>query len=62
MNIEPVVVREDEREWQTLGEGEVLFKTLVSGDITTSENLTLGVAKMPPGGTLDDHHHREAEV
>ena len=62
MNSEPLVVREGERAWQTFGEGDALFKTLVSGDVTRSEDLTLGVLKLPPGGMLEDHHHRQAEV
>lgn len=27
-----------------------------------SGELTLGIAKMPPGGALHEHHHREAEI
>lgn len=68
MSGEPVVVREDERGWETMedwdaaGLGAVLYKTLISGGLTRSEALTLGVAKIPPGGVLREHSHRQAEV
>jgi quercetin dioxygenase-like cupin family protein len=63
---EPVVVGEDERAWEALGDEEasdsVLFKTLISGGLTRSEALTAGVAKIPPGATLSEHRHRQHEV
>ena len=64
MGGKPVAVREKERRWEVFGDGggDVLFKTLISGDVTPSEDLTLGVAKLPPGETLAPHHHRQAEV
>jgi mannose-6-phosphate isomerase-like protein (cupin superfamily) len=66
MDEEPVVVGEDERAWEALGDEEasdsVLFKTLISGGLTRSEALTAGVAKVPPGAALSRHHHRQAEV
>jgi hypothetical protein len=52
MDEEPVVVGEDERDWEALGDEEasdsVLFKTLISEGLTRSEALTTGVAKVPP--------------
>ena len=68
MDREPVVVRESARDWQTWPEEEaanrglVYWRTLVSGDVTRSEALTLGIAKIPPGGTLHEHRHRQAEI
>jgi quercetin dioxygenase-like cupin family protein len=66
MDEEPVVVGEDERAWEVLGDEEasdsVLFKTLISGDLTKSEALTAGVAKIPPGAALSRHRHSQAEV
>jgi quercetin dioxygenase-like cupin family protein len=63
---EPVVVGEDERAWEALGDEEasdsVLFKTLISGGLTKSEALTAGVAKIPTGAALSRHRHRQAEV
>src|SRR4051794_39544736 len=60
---EPVVVGEDERAWETLGDEEasvsVLFKTLISKGLTKSEALTAGVAKMPPGAALSRHRQHE---
>jgi quercetin dioxygenase-like cupin family protein len=62
----PVVVGEQERDWEAMGEGEasegVLFKTLISGGLTKSEALTAGVAKIPPGAALFRHRHRQAEI
>ena len=50
--LEPVVADVDERGWETVrGEGArgpvaVFYKTLISGDLTRSEALTVGVAKL----------------
>ena len=68
MDLESVVVGVDERDWETMQDGEAsgqaaaFYKTLISGDLTNSEALTLGVAKIPPGAALAEHHHRQAEV
>lgn len=65
MNHEPVVSRESEREWETWedeSQASIAWKTLISGGVTRSESLTLGVARIPPGKALDDHSHRQAEV
>lgn len=57
--------REVDREWETWGEedipqkGLVYRKTLISRGVTRSENLTLGVASLPPGGALRGHRHRQ---
>ena len=65
---EPVVVGVDERDWETMqgeeasGPAAVFYKTLISGGLTRSEDLTVGVAKIPPGAALAEHHHRQAEV
>ena len=40
----------------------VYWKTLVSGDVTHSEALTMGIAKIPPARTLHEHRHRQAEI
>ena len=68
MDREPVVVDESARDWQTWPEEEVAqrglvyWRTLVSGDVTHSEALTMGIAKIPPAGTLHEHRHRQAEI
>ena len=68
MDFEPVVVEVGERGWEamrsgeTSGPGSVLFKTLISGDLTRSEALTLGVAKIQPGSALSAHRHAQPEV
>jgi quercetin dioxygenase-like cupin family protein len=68
MDHEPVVVRESTREWETWPEeevrkrGRIYWKTLVSGDLTHSEALTMGIAKVPPGEALREHRHRQAEI
>ncbi len=64
----PIVSREGDQEWETWDEEEipqkglVYWKTLISKGVTDSENLTLGVASLPPGGALREHHHRQEEV
>lgn len=68
MDREPVVVDESARDWQTWPEEEVAqrglvyWRTLVSGDITPSEALTMGIAKIPPAAKLHEHRHRQAEI
>ena len=69
VNREPVVVREGDREWGTWPDEEairerglVYFKTLVGSDVTRSGDLTLGIAKIPPGEALRKHRHRQAEI
>jgi quercetin dioxygenase-like cupin family protein len=68
MGQEPVVSREADQEWETWGEEEipqkglVYWKTLISKGVTRSENLTLGLANLPPGGALHEHRHEQEEV
>jgi mannose-6-phosphate isomerase-like protein (cupin superfamily) len=68
MNAEPVLVHEDEREWEGWPEeevaerGNVVWKTLISGGLTPSRGLVLGVARVPSGGCLAAHRHEQAEV
>ena len=69
MNREPAVVREGDLEWGTWEDEEevherglVYFKTLISGDVTRSGELTMGIARIPPGESLRRHRHRQAEV
>ena len=62
------MVGQDERGWETMqgkepvGPAAVFYKTLINGDPTRSEVLTMGVAKVPPGAALSEHRHRQAEV
>jgi quercetin dioxygenase-like cupin family protein len=42
--------------------GLVYWKTLVSGDLTHSEALTMGIAKIPPSEALHEHRHQQAEI
>ncbi|HLL40355.1 MAG TPA: cupin domain-containing protein [Rubrobacteraceae bacterium] len=64
----PVVGREVDQEWETWSEedipqkGLVYWKTLISKGVTRSENLTLGVARLPSGGALNEHRHTQEEV
>jgi quercetin dioxygenase-like cupin family protein len=68
MDCEPGVVEESAREWETWPDeevadrGSVYWKTLVSGDLTRSEALTMGIAKIPPAEALHEHRHRQAEI
>ena len=68
MKPDPIVVREDERGREfmraesTTGPRGVLYKTLISGGLTRSDSLTLGMAKIPPESALSEHRHRQAEV
>lgn len=68
MDHEPVIVRESAREWETWPDhgvpkkGQIYWKTLISGDVTHSGALTMGIAKVPPGEALREHRHRQAEI
>ena len=68
MDPKPVVIQEGTREWETWPDEEVAqkglvyWRTLISGDVTRSEALTMGIGKMPPGEALRRHRHRQAEV
>jgi quercetin dioxygenase-like cupin family protein len=68
MDREPVVVDQSAREWETwphedvARRGLVYWKTLVSGDLTHSEALTMGIAKIPPSEALHEHRHQQAEI
>ena len=58
MDREPVVVQESAREWETwpvekvTRRGLVYWKTLVSGGVTHSEAVTMGVSKIVPVDAL----------
>ena len=68
MDREPVVVQESNREWETWPDEEVAkkglayWKTLLSSDVTHSEALTLGIAKIPPNEALREHRHLQEEI
>ncbi len=64
----PIVSREVDQEWETWSEedipqkGLVYWKTLISKGVTRSENLTLGIASLLPGGALNEHRHKQDEI
>ena len=68
MDREPVIVQENAREWETWPDEEIAkkglahWKTLVSGDVTQSEALTMGIAKIPPNEALREHRHLQEEI
>jgi len=68
MDAEPVVVDPEAREWeawpaeQVAERGEAEWKTLISRGLTRSAGLTMGVARLPPGGSLRIHRHEQAEA
>ena len=68
MNPEPVVVDQEAREWeawpadQVAERGEAEWKTLISAGLTRSEGLTMGVARLPHGGSLHSHRHAQPEA
>ena len=68
MNPEPAVVEQEAREWeawpaeQVAQRGEAEWKTLISAGLTRSEGLTVGVGRLPPGGSLRTHRHEQHEA
>jgi quercetin dioxygenase-like cupin family protein len=68
MTLEAAVVSQDACEWETwpaeqVGQrGESEWKTLISAGLTSSAGLTMGVARLPPGGSLRTHRHEQHEA
>ena len=69
MDREPVVVQESTLEWEqtwpdedVAERGLVYWKNLLGGDLTDSEALTMGIAKIPPSEALHEHRHQQAEI
>jgi quercetin dioxygenase-like cupin family protein len=68
MNPEPAVVEQEACEWeawpaeQVAQRGVAKWKTLISAGLTRSEGLTIGVARLPPGGSLHTHRHEQHEA
>lgn len=68
MDSEPVVVDLEAREWETwpseqrAQRGEAEWKTLISGGLTRTAELTMGVVRIAPGGSLRMHRHEQAEA
>lgn len=48
--------------WGAPGPGEVVWRTLLSGDRTPSSGLTLGVTEIAPGAPGLGHLHRHEQV
>ena len=66
-NIAPVIVNEDQcvlESWDDPARGSVTWRTILSGDRTASEGLTLGIAEVgaPPDGRPRLHRHAQAET
>lgn len=65
---EPVIVDSGTLEWEAWPDalieqrGGVRWKTLVSGDRTSTDTLTLGTATLTPGEVLHDHRHEQVEL
>jgi mannose-6-phosphate isomerase-like protein (cupin superfamily) len=64
---EPIVIHEDDcafEKWDEPARGSVRWRTLISGDRTASDSLTVGVAELEPNDTtsLSSHRHPPAEV
>jgi len=47
---------------KSLSAGEAEWKTLISAGLTPTEGLTIGVARLPPGGSLHTHRHEQHEA
>src|SRR5215207_4542747 len=68
MHPEAAIVDPETREWeawpaeQVAERGESEWKTLISAGLTRSERLTVGVGRLPPGGSLHAHRHEQPEA
>ena len=43
-------------------EDVIRWRTLLSGDNTPTEGISMGTLEIPPGAALDAHHHSPLEV
>ena len=68
MTLEAVVVDQEDRAWdawpadRVAERGEAEWKTLISAGLTASKGLTVGVARLPHGGSLQAHRHEQHEA
>ncbi|NER29282.1 MAG: cupin domain-containing protein [Symploca sp. SIO1C4] len=68
MNPDSRIVESDTLNWETwlpeqqTDRGNVFWKTIISSDRTVSQDLTLGLAVIPPGEALHPHQHDQSEV
>jgi quercetin dioxygenase-like cupin family protein len=68
MGKQTVVVRADEVGWDSRSVytperyGAVRWKNLLSGELTASEALTMGLAELPPGARFVRHWHEQPET
>jgi quercetin dioxygenase-like cupin family protein len=68
MGKQTVVVRADEVGWDSRSVytperyGAVRWKNLLSGELTASEALTMGLAELPPGARFVRHWHAQPET
>ena len=66
--LQATAVREAEVPWESRADPELRAKSptrwrlLVGAEQTPSRGLTVGVAEIPPGGSLILHHHAPEEV
>lgn len=62
------MVSERERDWigwpdeEIRSRGGVRWKTLLSADLTPTEALTAGIARIRPGEELSPHSHSQPEI
>ena len=68
MNLLPNIIHQDDLNWQSRDVyqetplGRVRWKTLLSADQTSSSEITMGMAEIPPGERLSMHSHPQAET
>jgi len=61
----PTVVREQDvafEEWSDRPSRNLRWRTLISGDRTPSDSLTMGVAELAPGASEGPRLHRHAQA
>jgi mannose-6-phosphate isomerase-like protein (cupin superfamily) len=64
---QPFVIHEEDCDfegWDNAAPGSVRWRTLLSGDRTPTDSLTVGIAEIEPGAStpLRPHKHAQAEV
>ncbi len=67
MKYRPFISHDSQYSWEYLpgqeGREDVLrWKTLISGDVTPTEGLVMGICEVPAGVTLNLHRHLPQEI
>jgi mannose-6-phosphate isomerase-like protein (cupin superfamily) len=63
MGVIASIAERDRQGWDDATRGNASWFTLFSSDMTPTTSMSAGIMEIPPnGGTLEPHHHPQAEI